>query len=153
MKQNSLKQIKLLKLFYLFILALTAILVVPTHIFPQPYFMSFRFPYYLEMMPIFLGVSWPMTFEIYHYVLYALAIIGSFNVLGIIFYPRFKQITLFSSLVGLFLISLMVLFFFFVFLRVNHSTAIIYGLYSVVLCIANFLTFKAFIAGKEALRE
>jgi len=137
---------------YVFVVILTAILIAPTHIFPQPYLMPFRFPHYLEMMGPFLGTSWPMTFEIYHYALYTLVIIGSLNVLGILFYPRLKQIALASSLIGLFLISLMVLFFFFIFMNVNAPTAIIYGLYSVVLLVLDILTFKAFIAGKEALR-
>jgi len=105
--------------------------------------MPFRFPHYLEMMEPFLGISWPLSFEIYHYALYALAIIGSLNVLGIIFYSKFKQITIVSSLIGLFLISLMVLFFFFIFINVNASTAVIYGLYSVILLIIDALTFKA----------
>jgi len=129
---------------YIFVVILTTILIAPSHVFPQPYFTPFRFPHYLEMMPAFLGFSWPMTFEIYHYALYALAIIGSFNVLGI-FYPRFKQIAFASSLIGLFLIIPMVLFFFFVFINVNVSTAIIYGLYFVVLLIVDWLTFKGLI--------
>jgi len=141
-KQKSLKQLKFL---YLFIFALGGILIAPTHLFPQPSFMAFRFPHYLEMMGAFLGVSWPMTFEIYHYVLYGLAIIGSLNALGIIFYSKFKQIALVSSLIGLFLMPLMILFFFFVFINVNPSTAIIYGLYSVVLLIVDWLTFKSLI--------
>lgn len=141
-KQKSLNRIKLL---YLFIFALTIILVVPAHLFPQPYFMPLRFPHYLEMMPDFLGISWPMTFEIYHYTLYALIIIGSFNILGILFYPKLRYAALFSSLIGIFLISLMILFFFFPFMKVNSPTSIIYGLYFVVLLIANWLTFKAFI--------
>lgn len=139
-KQKSLNQLKLL---YLFIFIVSAMLVVPAHIFHPPSFMAFRFPHYLEMMGPFLGVSWPMSFEIYHYVLYALAIIGSLNVLGILFYPKFKQIALVSSIIGLFLIPLMVLFFFFQFIKVNPSTALIYGFYSVVLLIVDILTFKA----------
>ena len=148
------KKIKLRKLIllYVFIYVLTVILVAPAHIFPQPYFMPLRFPHYLEMMKPFLGISWPMTFEIYHYVLYILAIIGNINVLGIISYPKFKRITLASSIVGLFLIISMVLFFFFIFLSVNASTALIYGLYCVVLLIANALTFKL-TRQKEASRE
>ncbi len=134
-----------IKILYLFILALTIALVAPAHFFPPSTFMYARFPHYLEMMPAFLGVSWPMTFGIYHYILYALIAIGSFNILGIIFYPKFKKIALASSLIGLFLMPLMVLFFFFVFINVNASTAIIYGLYSVILLIADWLTFKAFI--------
>lgn len=137
------KKLESLKLLYLFIFIVSAVLVVSAHLFPQPYFMPFRFPHYLEKMGPFLGVSWPTSFEIYHYVIYALVIIGSLNALGIIFYPKFKQITLVSSLIGLFLFSLMVLFFFFQFIKVNPSTAIIFGLYSVVLLVVDFLTFKA----------
>ena len=130
---------------YLLVFILGAIIIAPTHIFPQPYFMSFRFPHYLEMMPTFLGVSWPMTFGIYHYVLYALIIIASFNVLGIIFYSKFKRAAIVSSLIGLFLISSMILFFFLHFINVNKSTAVIFGLYSVVLLIIDWMTFKTLI--------
>ena len=139
------KKLERLKVLYLLAFILGAIIIAPTHIFPQPYFMYARFPHYLEMMPPFLGVSWPMTFEIYHYVLYALIIIASFNVLGIIFYSKFKRAAIVSSLIGLLLITTMVLFFFFIFIRVNFPNAIIYGSYSVVLLIVDWLTFKALI--------
>lgn len=134
---------KKLKLLYLFIFVLGAVIILPTHIFSQPYFMYARFPHYLEMMKPFLGVSWPMTFEIYHYVIYSLIIIGSLNVLGILLYPRFKKAAILSSAIGIFFISLMVLFFFFQFISVNALTAIIYGIYCVVLLIVDILTFKA----------
>lgn len=136
---------KQVRLSYLFILVLTIALVGPPHIFPQPYFMPLRFPHYLEMMPPFLGFSWPMTFEIYHYVLYTLALIVNLNLLGIILYPKFKHIAMASSLAGLFLILPMILFFFLVFINVNLPTAIIYGLYSVALLIVDWFTFKALI--------
>lgn len=139
------KKLESLKLLYLFIFIVSAILVVPAHLFRPPAFMYARFPHYLEMMKPFLGIAWPMTFEIYHYGLYALALIGGLNVFGILFYPRFKNVTIFSSLMGLFLIPPMILFFFFVFLSVNVSTAVIYGLYLVLLLIVDLLTFKTFI--------
>ena len=151
MKQQN-KAFDHLKLSYLFIFVSGVFIIIPTHIFPPPTFMYARFPHYLEMMKPFLGISWPMSFEIYHYIIYILVIIGSLNALGIIFYPKFKQIALASSLTGLFLMPLMILFFFFIFINVNLSTAIIYGLYSVLLLVVDILTFKAFIAGKEALR-
>lgn len=135
-------QFGLLKLCYLFILILTIILIAPAHVFPPPLFMPLRFPHYLKMMGPFLGVFWPATFEIYHYAILTLATIGSLNVLGITF-PKFKNIAIFSSLIGLFLISLMVLFFFFQFTNVNPPTAVIYGFYSMVLLVLDFLTFKA----------
>ena len=136
------KKLEQLKIFYVFVFILGAIIIAPTHLFPQPFFMPFRFPYYLEKMRPFLGISWPLSFEIYHFVLYALAIIVSLNVLGILLYPRFKNVGIFSSLIGIFIFSLMVLFFFFKFISVNASTAILYGFYSLVLLIANILTFK-----------
>lgn len=139
-----------LKLYYLLIFVLGAILVAPTHIFSPPTFMYARFPHYLEMMGPFLGVSWPMTFEIYHFVLYALAIIVSLNALGIIFYPRLKNIAIASSAIGILLISLIVLFFFFVFLSVNTTTATVYGLYFILLLIVNLLTFKALTKEQKA---
>lgn len=139
MKQKRLEQ---LKIFYLFIFVLGAVIILPTHIFPQPYLMPLRFPHYLEMMKPFLGISWPMSFEIYHYTLYALATIASFNVLGILFYPRLRKTAITSSLIGIFLLSLFILFFFFKFINVNAPTAIIYGLYSVILLIVDALTFK-----------
>ena len=148
------KKLERLKIFYLLVFILGALIITPTHIFPQPYFMYARFPHYLEMMPPFLGVIWPMTFEIYHYVLYALIIIASFNVLGIIFYSKFKRAAIVSSLIGLLLITTMVLFFFFIFIRVNFPNAIIYGSYSVVLLIVDWLTFKALIIRRtKAWRE
>ena len=151
MKQKF-SELKALKLYYLFILILTIILVLPTHIFPIPSFMPLRFPHYLEMMKPFLGISWPATFEIYHYVLYALTIIGSLNVLGIIFYPKLRYAVLFSSLIGIFLIIPIILFLFFIFINVNASTAVIYGLYFIVLLIVDLLTFNA-IRQKEVSRE
>ena len=141
------KRLENLKLLYLFIFLINAIFVIPTHLFSPPLFMPFRFPHYLEMMKPFLGISWPVSFEIYHYALYALAIIGSLNVFGILFYPRLKNAAIFSSLIGIFLISLMVLFLFFVFIKVNPPTAIIYGFYAVLLLIVDTLTFKALIRG------
>ena len=140
MKEKN-KALEQLKLFYLLVFILGAIIIIPTHIFSIPTFMYARFPHYLEMMGPFLGVSWPTTFEIYHYVIYSLAIIGSLNVLGIIF-PKFKQIAITSSSIGIALISLMVLFFFFKFTSVNLSTAIVYGFYSVILLIVDIQTFK-----------
>lgn len=140
---------KQLKVLYLFIFILGAVIIVPTHIFPPPAFMYARFPHYLEMMKPFLGFSWPATFEIYHYVLYVLAIIGSLNVLGIISYPKFKKIAIASSLTGIFLFSLIVLFFFVKFISVNLPTAIIYGLYSIILLTADILTFKALMLGQK----
>src|SRR3989344_3324513 len=124
MKQKN-KKLEQLKFFYLSVLILGALIIAPTHIFPPPNFMYARFPHYLELMKPFFGFSWPLTFEIYHYALYVLAIIESLNVLGIIFYPKFKQIALASSLIGLFLISLIALFFFFKFISVNALTAIV----------------------------
>lgn len=137
------KKLESLKILYLSIFVLTAVFVALTHLLPQPLFMPFRFPHYLEMMRPFLGISWPMSFEIYHYVLYTLAIIGSLNALGILFYPKFKQMALISSLTGLFLIPLMVLFLFLQFIKVNPLTAVIYGFYCVALLIVDWLTFKA----------
>lgn len=141
------KKIKLKKLTFLYILiiALTISLVGPPHIFPQPYFMPLRFPHYLEQMKPFLGVSWPMSFQIYHYAIYSLIIIGTINILGIFFYPKFRRIVLISSGIGVILFSLMALFFFFKFINVNASTAIAYGLYSAALLIVNSLTFRAVI--------
>lgn len=149
MKQKNLEQLKPL---YLFIFILSIVLVLPPHLFPPPFFMPFRFPHYLEMMPTFLGVSWPMTFEIYHYTLYILIIIGSINVLSILFYPKLRKTAIVSSLIGLFLVPLMILFFFLVFLNVNTLTAAIYGLYSIVLLIVDFLTLKALTWRKEESR-
>ena len=100
------KKLEQLKIFYVFVFILGAIIIAPTHLFPQPFFMPFRFPYYLEKMRPFLGISWPLSFEIYHFVLYALAIIVSLNVLGILLYPRFKNVGIFSSLIGIFIFSL-----------------------------------------------
>ncbi|MDO8583279.1 MAG: hypothetical protein Q7R51_02015 [bacterium] len=141
MKQNLEK----LKIIYFFVFALSAFIIAPTHLFPQPLFMDFRFPHYLEMMKPFLGISWPMSFEIYHYILYVLVAIESLNVLGIIFYPKLKQIAIASSLAGLLLMSLMILFFFFIFINVNASTAIAYGFYSIILLFVDLLTLKILI--------
>ncbi len=142
MKNKKFEQLKFL---YLFIFILSTILIIPTHIFPQPYLMPFRFPHYLETMGPFWGIRWPMSFEIYHYVIYALIVIGSLNILGIFFYPKLNKIASVSSLCGIFLFSLMILFFFFIFINVNLSTAIIYGFYSVVLLFADVLTFEILI--------
>lgn len=146
------KKLENLKLLYLLIFILGTVLILPTHLFPQPLFMPLRFPHYLEMMGPFLGVSWPMTFEIYHYALYALALIGSLNVFGIIFYPKFKQIALVSSVIGLFLFPVIILFLFLKFISVNAPTAVIYGFYFVALLIVDILTFKTLIRNSRKLR-
>lgn len=134
---------KELKVLYLFIFVLGGVLVAPTHLFPPPSFMPLRFPHYLEMMRPFFGVSWPASFEIYHYAIYALVIIGCLNILGILFHSKLRSMAIFSSLIGLFLIPPIILFFFVQFINVNFSTSIIYGFYSVVLLIVDILTFKA----------
>lgn len=141
MNDKKLKFKKLL-LSYLFAVILTIVLVGPAHLFPQPHFMPLRFPHYLEMMPAFLGFSWPTTFKIYHYCLYSLATIGILNILGLL-YPKLKQLAILSSSTGLILFSLMALFFFLVFIKINLLTAIIYGVYSLELLKVDFSTFKA----------
>jgi hypothetical protein len=139
MKKKN-KTLEQLKLFYVLVFALGALIIVPTHIFPQPYFMYARFPHYLEQMKPFLGTSWPMTFEIYHYVLYILGLILSFNALGILIYPKLKKIVLITSFIAVFLFLLITIFFFFKFTTVKFSTAIIFGLYSTVLSLLSLLT-------------
>lgn len=141
MDEKKFKFRKLL-LSYLIIFVVTIALVAPAHLFPIPYFMPLRFPHYLEMMRSFLGISWPITFEIYHWTLLIIGAIGVINVLGL-FFSNMKSAAKISSFIGLFLFSLMVLFFFLVFINVNPPTAIIYGLYSVALLIIDWLTFKA----------
>lgn len=145
------KKIKLGKLIplYIFIYALTAILVLPPHTFPEPYFMFFRFPHYLEMMPQFLGVSWPMTFEIYHYGIYALIAIGIINTLGILFYPKMKKAVVFSSLAGIPLFSLFILFILLQFVKINLPTAFAYGIYSISLLTVDLITLKVFLKQKK----
>lgn len=142
MVEKKHKQIEQLKFFYLLVFVLGALIIVPTHIFPPPTFMYARFPHYLEMMKPFLGISWPMTFEIYHWIILIIGVIGVINVLGLVF-GNMKSLAKLSSFLGLFLFSLIILFFFFVFLKVNAPTAIIYGQYCVVLLIVDILTFKA----------
>ncbi|MBI4096252.1 MAG: hypothetical protein HY425_00870 [Candidatus Levybacteria bacterium] len=148
MKQKN-KKLEQLKFLYLFVFVLGGIIIAPTHLFPQPYFMYARFPHYLEMMKPFMGISWPLSFEIYHYILLLLAIIGSLNALGVIFYPKFNKAVIASSLIGLFLISAIVLFFFLQFISVNALTAVIFGLYSLLLLIVDALTFQTFIAEQK----
>ena len=148
MKEEN-KTLKQLKIFYLFVFALGTIIIAPTHIFSPPTFMYARFPHYLEMMGPFWGVSWPMSFEIYHYVLYVIIAIISLNTLGILFYPKFKNIAITSSLIGIFIFFITVLFFFFLFSHVNISTSIVYGIYFVTLLIVNYLTFKTLARGKK----
>ena len=138
------KLLEQLKLLYIFIFALTIILVVPTHIFPPPSFENLRFPHYLEMMKPFLGISWPASFKIYHFILVLLALVGTLNVLGIIYYPKWKKIAYTSSFAGLFLIFFMLMFFLFLFINVNPTLSLIYSFYSLFLLIVDALTFYAF---------
>ncbi len=139
MKQK-LVQLKLLKLYYLFILILTIILVVPPHLFSPPLFMPLRFPHYLESMTPIVGISWPFSFEIYHWILVALTITVSINVLGVTF-SKARSIAKVSSFLGLFLIIAILLFLLFYFMKVSASTAIIYCIYFIFLLIADLLTF------------
>jgi hypothetical protein len=141
MKKN--KKIEQLKLFYVIAFVLGAIIIAPTHIFSPPSFMYARFPTYLKTMGPFLGISWPTSFELYHNVLYVLGIIISLNAIGILIYPKFKIITKISSLISIFLFSLIVLFFFVKFINVNAITAIVFGTYSSTWLILSSLTFKA----------
>lgn len=90
-----------------------------------------------------------MSFEIYHYVLYVLAIIGSLNALGAIFHPKLNKAVIASSFTGVIVIPLMILFFFFQFIKVNVPAAIVFGLYSVILLIVDILTLKTFIGTKK----
>ncbi len=122
---------------------LAVILIAPTHIFSPPLFMPFRFPYHLEMMSPFMGISWPTTFKIYHLGLISITSIGSINILGILFYPKFKTYALASSFIGSFLTLCIILFFFFPFMKINIQISLIYGTFSIVLFTANMLTFLA----------
>ena len=147
MKQKP-NQLKTLKLCYLFILLLTIIFVGLTHLFPIPYFMPFRFPHYLERMKPLSGISWPMTFEIYHYTLIIISLIFSFNILGLTF-SKWREMAIFSSATGIPIFSAMILFFFFLFTQVNPPTAIIYGIYSLLLFIVNLSTLSILTGGKK----
>jgi len=151
MKQKD-KMIERIKIIYLCVLALGALIIAPTHLFPQPYFMYARFPHYLEMMGPFLGITWPESFELYHCILYVLGIIISLNGVGILFFPKFKKLTIFSSIIGAVLFSLMILFFFFKFITVNLSTAIVLGFYSIILLTMEVLILKVVTRQKAAKR-
>lgn len=139
-----------LEIFYLFVIALGALIITPTHIFPQPAFMYARFPYYLKKMGPFLGITWPATFKIYHYMLYLLSIVIILNGIGILFYPKFKKSAILSTAIGIFLFLLTASFFFLKFIYVNIATAITFGFYSVVLLVMELLIFKAFTKRKAA---
>jgi hypothetical protein len=139
-KNNILGQ---LKLFYVLTLGLGTFLIAPTHIFPPPYFMYARFPTYLKTMESLFGFRWPMTFEIYHYVLYVLGIVIALNGIGILFLPKYKKITNLLSVIGGILFSLIMMFFFFIFTKVNFPTAVIFGLYSAILLFMELLIFRA----------
>lgn len=131
-----------LKFLYLLIFIITAILVLPPHLFPTPYLMFLRFPTHLESMGSFLSVSWPVTFEIYHWGLVVLTLIVSLNALGLTF-SKARSIAKVSSLLGLFIIAFIFLFFLFPFMKVSISTAIIYCIYFLFLLIVDLLTFFA----------
>jgi hypothetical protein len=111
-----------------------------------------RFPHYLEMMGPFLGMRWPGTFEIYHRVLYLLAAIISLNGLGLVFFPKFKKLTIFSSILGIIMFSLMVLFFFLKFVSVNTPDAVVIGLYSLILLIMEIMISAALTKQKGVKR-
>jgi len=136
------KNLRRLKLLYLFILILSVILIAPTHLFPQPLFMYARFPYYLEKMGPFLGISWPVTFEIYHWVLISLTIITAFNILGLTFL-KWRLAARISSFIGIFFFSSVFLFFIY-FIKVNYPVAFAYGIYFFLLLIIDILTFFTF---------
>jgi len=145
------KIIERLKVIYLLVLALGAAIIAPTHIFPQPYFMYARFPHYLEKMGPFLGITWPESFELYHRILYLLGITIGLNGIGILAFPRLKKVTVFSSLAGMLVFLLMILFFFFKFINVNVPDAVVLGIYSIILLITEVLIFKA-VRQKEVKR-
>jgi len=143
--------IERLKIIYLLALALGAAIIAPTHIFPQPYFMYARFPHYLEKMGPFLGITWPESFELYHRILYLLGITISLNGIGILSFPKLRKVTIFSSLAGMLIFFLMILFFFFKFINVNISDAVVLGIYSIILLTMEALIFKA-VRQKEVKR-
>lgn len=135
------KKIHQLKILYLLVLVATLLLVGPTHLFSPPSFMPLRFAHYLEMMGPFLGVSWPMSFDVYHWILIILGIIGSLNILGITF-PKWRKAARTSSFLGLFFFGAITLFFLFPFMQTNSQTAFIYASYSFFLLIVDLLTFR-----------
>lgn len=139
-----------LKLYYVLTLGLGTFLISPTHIFPPPYFMYARFPTYLKTMESLFGLHWPMTFEIYHYVLYVLGIVIALNGIGILLLPKHKKITNLVSIIGGILFLLIMMFFFFIFTKVNFLTAFIFGLYSAILLFMELLIFKASVNQKAA---
>jgi prepilin signal peptidase PulO-like enzyme (type II secretory pathway) len=150
-KKQKDKIIDRIKVIYILVLALGATIIAPTHIFPQPYFMYARFPHYLEKMGPFLGITWPESFELYHRILYLLSITISLNGIGILSFPRLKKVTVFSSLAGILIFLLMILFFFFKFINVNAADAVVLGVYSIILLTMEVLIFKS-VRQKEAKR-
>ena len=146
------KIIERLKVIYLLVLVLGAAIIAPTHIFPQPYFMYARFPHYLEKMGPFLGITWPESFELYHRILYLLGITIGLNGIGILAFPKLKKVTVFSSLAGMLIFLLMILFFFFKFINVNVPDAVVLGLYSIILLVMEMLIFKVITEQKEVKR-
>lgn len=134
---------KRLRFLYLFIFVLTVVLVAPPHVLTAPHFMYLRFPTYLEQMPPFLGFPWPLTFKIYHLVAVVLAIIGAINILGIMPYPKFNKLARLSSLAGFILSLLIVLFFLFIFMKVNIQISLIYTFYFLMFSAVNLSTFIA----------
>jgi hypothetical protein len=139
-----------LKIIYVLALGLGTLLIAPTHIFPSPYFMYARFPTHLETMEPFFELKWPATFEIYHNVLYVLSIIIALNGIGILMFPKFKNLTIFISIFGLIIFLLIAAFFFFIFIKVKILTAITFGLYSSILLFMELLILKAFVNQKAA---
>lgn len=148
MEKNKLPE--QLKFFYVLLLSLGTFIIAPTHIFPPPAFMYARFPTYLKTMGPFFGLHWPVTFEIYHYVLYILGIVIALNGIGILILPRFRKITNIVSIIGVILFSLIIIFFFFIFTKVNTLTAVIFGLYSAILLLMEILIFKISLSRKVA---
>ena len=150
MNKKKSEQLKKLKLFYLFVIFLTAIFILQTHLSAPPLFMPFRFPHYLKTMSPFFGVSWPLSFEIYHILLLTLSAIVSINSLAIIFYPRWKTPGRISSFTGLFLTFAIFIYFLFPFMKINAQTSVIYGFLSILVFSANLLTFRALAEGHKS---
>ena len=140
MTDKKQKKFKFLCLLYFALFITIGIPVALTHAFSPPSFDALRIPAYLRD----LRFPWPLSFDIYHLIIVTLSLIGSINILGITFYPRWKSIAKISSFFGSFLLlSILVFFASSLTMRANIQTALIYGSYVLFFLIVDLLTFLA----------
>ncbi len=146
---KKLQIIKFLQIAYLSLFAVGIGIAIGNDIFHSPKFSVLKIPTYLKEVGPLIGISWPLSFDIYHGFLLVLAIIGSVNLYGInhIYKNQWRITAKFSSFIGLFVTWFMFVFFLYPLIlkytltSESSKTALAYCVLGFIFLITNALTF------------